>query len=130
MTVESVTESVWTRLVARAAMIVTPFIVTLVSFLGINYLDTRFNEQAASLTGVISRVDRIENAATSAGATVSGIDRRTAIVETNQGNGQRMQDAISQKLDTIVNSIGDLREKTAAISATVEAIKLRRDSVP
>lgn len=128
MTVESLTESVWTRLIARVAMIATPMIVTLFGWFTFNYLDVRFTEQAQSLAGVVTRVDRIESAASTAVLTVSGIATRTAIVENNQTVGQRTQDAISGKLDMISNSISDLREKTASISATVEVIKLRRDA--
>lgn len=128
MTVESLTESVWTRLIARSAMIVTPFVVTIFGWFTFSYLDVRFAEQKDGLAVVIGRVDRIETAATTAGGKVDGIATRTAIVENNQTVGQRTQDAISGKLDMISNSISDLREKTASISATVEVIKLRRDS--
>lgn len=126
--VERLTESVWTRLIARVAMIVTPLIVTMFGWFTFNYLDVRFTEQKQNLADVVTRVDRIESAAGTAVLTVSAIDKRTSIVENNQNIGQRTQDVISAKLDTIVNSIGDLREKMASISATVEVIKLRRDA--
>lgn len=125
--VERLTESVWTRLIARMAMIATPLIVTMFGWFTFNYLDIRFTEQSHSLDAVVTRVDRIESAATAAVVTVAGIDKRTSIVENNQSISQRTQDAISAKLDTIVNSISELREKTASISATVEVIKLRKD---
>lgn len=126
MTVESITESVWTRLVARAAMIVTPLIVTLFGWFTFNYLDLRFAEQAANITTVVSRVDRIETASHDAASRTEAIATRTAIVENNQQTGQRTQDQIINKLDLISNTLSDLREKSASISATVEAIK-RKD---
>ncbi len=120
-TAENVAESVWTRLIARFAMIATPFIVAIVGSLTFGYLDTRFDQQRTYVEQVSVRVDRLEHAATDAAAKTEVVATKAAVLENNQVLGRdrnaRAQDQINAKLDTIQNSIADLREKVAGIAA-------------
>lgn len=129
-TAEKVAESVWTRLVSRAAMIITPVIVTAFGAVILNDLDIRFSQQSDSIAGVKARVDKIESAAGTAIDKADTISARTAVVESTQtilnADTARSQGQITGKLDEIQTSIADLREKTAAIGATVDVLKQRQ----
>lgn len=124
--VESFIDNPWTKLLARAAMFLTPVIVAYIGNLTLAYLESRFNDQAQMTAVVSNRVDKLEAATTATGQQIYSIQTRLSVVENNQtasgDRNQRTQDQISAKLDGISSDITTVKEKVAAIGAKVDTL--------
>jgi len=128
--IESFIDNPWTKLIARAAMFLTPIVVGYIGNLTLSYLEIKFSEQAEKTASVAYRVDRLESGMQAAGLQANAINTRLSVVENNQlvsrDRNQRLQDQIGAKLDAISSDITTIKEKVAAIGAKVDTINSSR----
>lgn len=125
MTAKGIAESVTMTLVARAAMLLTPIIVTIFGSLSLYYLDSRFANAAAATQSVAEHVDRVEATAIVAKHDADAAKDRIIVLETVNAANDKLLQAILGRLQSIDTSIGALAQTMAAMTATVQALKER-----
>ncbi|UWF67384.1 MULTISPECIES: hypothetical protein [unclassified Brucella] len=127
--IQKIADSVLLRAVARVSMVMALPIAGLVVHFGLNWLDSRFEKQETASQNAIafqvSRIDRIEKAATTAIDQSAKVNDRLTVVETKQATADataaKFQNDALTRLDRMQDSMVGISNAVAALTATMQA---------
>lgn len=113
---EKLAESTMLMVMARLAMLATPILLGAIGYFGLQWLDGRFEVQAAVTTTVIRKVDNLEDE-------WPKLRERVVKLEINQDRGradrQEYQRQTLERLDRVDAAILALSNSVAALNATL-----------
>ncbi len=122
-TAQRLAENVTLTLTARAAMLATPVVITLVGW----FLSDLIQGQRDAVHEVVIHVENVT-------ASVVGLDKRVTAIEAARqvaiANAEASRIAIMNRLDDLFRGQSDQNAKLAALAAKVDALKDRMDSRP
>jgi len=115
---EKLADSVGLRLIARLSMIGATPVLGMLGWLAMNWLDTRFVEQASATAIVAAQVQEVS-------LQIPALKDRVLTLETNSVRGradrEKFQDDTIRRLDAMQSAISSLVAGQAAMNATMEA---------
>jgi hypothetical protein len=126
---QKIADNLWVLVLSRLSMVVTPLLITMVTWTGASWLDGRFNNQGAKIDMAIERVAAVETKMVATTNEVSSISDRVLVLETGTRSGGLERDkaevAILNRLDQVTQSVGELTASVAALTAIVETMNGR-----
>lgn len=126
---QKIADSVWLMIIARISMALAMPVLMLVVYLGSDWLDGQFEQQATASKNAIemqvTRIDRIEKTATTAIDQSGKVNERLTVVETKQATdaatAATFQKDTLTRLDRLQDSIVSMSNAIAALTATMQA---------
>jgi len=136
--IQKIADSVILRAVARLSMAMALPLASLVVYFGLNWLDGRFEKQETANQNAIafqvSRIDRIEKAATTAIDQSAKVNDRLTIVETKQvtadATAAKFQNDALTRLDRMQDSMVGISNAVAALSAEAQQTFISKCNEP
>jgi hypothetical protein len=117
-------------IVARCAMVATPFVLGALVWFAATWLDQRFDVQKTATDIVSARVDGLQTSVEQLGNNAVTLSNRVIVLETGTARGrqdrQAFQDDISSDIKDMRNALVSLSNNVAALTATVQALKERQ----
>lgn len=124
---QKIAENVLLLAVARVSMAFSLPLIGFVSWLGGQYLESKFDV-------INDRVTTVEQRASSASNQVTVVNDRLIAVETTQtqdsASNEKFQGATLTRLDRVQDSIVGLSNAVAALTATLQAVAEERNRSP
>ncbi len=112
-------------LVSRIAMIATPFVATLLVYLGSFWLTSQFAASNIELSTLTSKVDNYQNQVTAQAVTIADLKSELALTtQSTQLAAQSLaswEGATGARLDKMTDAVNSLASSVAALNATVTA---------
>jgi hypothetical protein len=122
-TAERLANSVGFTLIARAAMVSTPVVLAVIGWLGVSYLDNRFeaiNDKVENLSATVNELSTIS------AATVNRVTTLEASGNFGRQDRLAFQAQVTDQLKDMQGSIITMSNNVAALTATVQSLKERQ----
>lgn len=114
--IEKFANSLLTVLVARGAMVATPFVATALVWFGSSWLDNRFDTMTRALDGIGTRVDTLE---TRSSATVSKVQEHQFRLENGRVETDEFRATVIRQFEKFDQTLSDQTLKLQAIDGSV-----------
>ncbi len=123
----SAANNVFLLLIARVAMVSTPFITALLVYLGSFYLEARFDQARSAVADMDQRLRVVQAQAQAATATAVESNKQLALtqqsVQTNEAVNAGWRGSVNSRLDKTTDAVSGLTAAVAALDATVRAMR-------
>lgn len=133
-----IADSTTVLVLSRLSMVATPFLIALIGFLGVHYLDTRFalqnaaiEQNAETLNGRVAIVEEaVEDAATQivvVANRVTALDNRTTGIEAARTEARRAadmrNDQVLARLDRLEQALLEISKQIASQAAVMQTMR-------
>ena len=112
---------------ARLAMLSMPFVIPFMGWLGLQYLDQRFEEVRTVATQAASRADGAAASAVAAADSANTLNARVDVIEANMASSTQdradFQKQISRQVEKLTDVVVTTSNQVAGISATLGSMR-------
>lgn len=131
MTLARLSENATLTTLARLSMLVTPPLIGVIGYLGVQYLDARFETTLGRVVTVEASINDTSAQIQRLSDKVETLDQRTTSIEAARGEARRnadtRNDQVLSRLDRLEGATNEVARQVAGLSAVLSTMRPRAE---